>query len=186
MKTIVDDGIPYHSDLIISLEKSLQSAFNWPYLRLTRRPRATVTNFSVVQIEDAGKIVQGQHGVAILDADGKATSFYFGFVANFGEIESQQNKKGQVRPWKIGPVLLNASLSVFHDIYAGELLPLFRAEWDWHAASDEGSKHAQPHWHFVQRPEEIERIIQVLQGQPHEFSHEQSQLFDAVIDCGRI
>jgi hypothetical protein len=111
-------------------------------------------------------------GVVVDEATPSA--FYFGFVATF-EIETQDY------------ALQHASVSVFHDIYAGELTPLFRAEWDQKAASDAKSGHAQPHWHFVLSPERIEGIIRTLTSPPGDFSPGfEGEIFSGLADCGRI
>src|SRR4029077_8715717 len=85
--------------------------------------------------------------------------------------------------------LQHASLAVFHDI-VGEPIPLFPAEWDQLAASDEASRHAQPHWHFVQSPQRIGEIARTLMkppGETSEFSSEQStELFSDVVDFGKF
>lgn len=112
--------------------------------------------------------------MGILAADGEPTPFYFGFVANF-EIETRLH------------ILQHASLTVFHDVYAGELSSFFRAEWDWKAASDTTSRHAQPHWHFVQRPERIEGIVRTFVSPPREFEPGgRSNLFAGLADHSRF
>ena len=171
-------GISYSEGLIQSLERSLRSAFNQPYLRLTRKPHRPGGGFYVF-VEKGEKDAQTDDGreqtvTAILSAEGQPTSFYFAFVTTF-DIFTR------------GYILQHASLIVFHDVYAGELTPLFRAEWDYVAASDTTSKHAQPHWHFVQRPERIERIVRTIISPPLNFKvEEQGEIFGGLADCGRI
>jgi hypothetical protein len=102
------------------------------------------------------------------------TNIYFTFAATF-EIEVQDH------------ILQHASLTILHDLYAGELSSLFRADWDRKAASDERSEHAQPHWHFVQRPEHIEGIVRIILSLPIDFSAEQqTSLFAGLVDCGKF
>jgi hypothetical protein len=102
------------------------------------------------------------------------SDFYFGYVAVF-EVETG------------APALRHASISVFHDVCAGELLPLFRAEWDRQAACDVGSQHAQPHWHFVLSPKRIEGIVRSLTSRSGEFSPDPpTEIFGGLADCGRV
>jgi hypothetical protein len=174
----VAGGISYSEGLIQSLEKSLRSAFNRPYLRLTRKPRAPGGGFYVF-VEKGDRDVQTDDGreqtvTAILSADGQPTPFYFAFVTTF-DI------------YTLDHILTHASLMVFQDVYAGEITPLFRAEWDYVAASDTKTKHAQPHWHFVQRPERIERVVRTIISPRRDFkSAEESEIFAGLLDCGRI
>ena len=114
-------GIPYREALVQSLEKSLRSAFNQPHLRLTRRPGKAGGGFRV-SLERGDKIARTDHGteqlvMGIVNDAGEPSPFYFSFAATF-EIETNAH------------ALQHASISVFHDIFAGELTPLFRAEWD--------------------------------------------------------
>src|SRR5208282_4192222 len=157
-----------------------RSAFNQHYLSLTRRPKRRAPGFQVALIGE-GRYAQADDGLEhrileILTADGGSTSFYFGFVAEFevGAISHQH-------------ILRHASLIVFHDVYAGELTSLFRAEWDEKAASDIASEHAQPHWHFVQSPSRIESIVRSLIEAPRVFVPErESDIFTGQPDCGKI
>ena len=114
----------------------------------------------------------------IVTADRQPSTFYVGFVANFEIVPTHEKKHS----------LQDASLSVFQDI-AGDLAPLFGAEWHEKAALDERSKHAQPHWHFVQRPDRIERILRthMRSGQTIEFAPERkSALLSGLADCGKF
>ncbi|HEV2290138.1 MAG TPA: hypothetical protein VGR81_14440 [Candidatus Acidoferrales bacterium] len=107
-------------------------------------------------------------------SDGQESTFYFTFLARF-EIGANRH------------TLQHATLLVLQDLFAGEITPLFRAEWDQAAASDPTSEHAQPHWHFVQRPEHIEAIVRTVIARPAEFVPEgQSDIFSGLVDCGRI
>lgn len=168
------EGVQYREVLIKSLEKSLQSAFNQPSLLLTRKPHKPGGEFPV-RLAYGGKNVQTgaeQMAMEILTANGQPSSFYFGFVANFAIITRD-------------PILLNASLTVFQDIY-GELMSVFRAEWDRQAASDVASKHAQPHWHLVQSPEQIEILMRNLQGSGEFDPTQKSEIFGELADCARF
>lgn len=168
------EGIKYSGSLVQALERSLRSAFNQPAVILTRRPNKAGAVFPI-SLENGGKSAQTDEGsvrklAGILTQDGEPTTFYFGFAAAF-EILAREH------------ILQDASLVVFHDIYAGQLAPLFRAEWDHKGAWDAASKHAQPHWHFVQRPEQIEGIVRALISPPPDFTAEpESELFASLVD----
>lgn len=172
------DGIPYSLGLLLSLEKSLGTSFNQPYLWLTKRPTKPGATFRV-SLGQADRTIETDDGaeqnvVPIRLADGQPSTFYFSFAARF-EIKTNRH------------TLQHASLSVFHDVYAGEITPLFRAEWDQAAASDVASLHAQPHWHFVQRPERIEGIVRSLLTPSAEFVPQpESDIFSGIVDCGKI
>ena len=160
-----------------SLERSLRSAFNQPYLRLTRKPGKPGGGFRI-SLEGGDKVARaddgGEQPVMGILIDEEASTFYFGFVAAF-EVRTN------------GYTLQHASISVFHDVYAGDLAPLFRAEWDQKAAADRTSKHAQPHWHFVQSPERIGSIVRTLMNPSKEFSPEpEGDIFPGLADCGKF
>src|SRR5712692_8996509 len=138
--------VEYSPPLIRSLEDSLKSAFNQPYLKLTTKPKNPGAWFHI-RLENAPRTAESddsaeQKVMEILTADQRSSAFSFGFTAVFAFSATHKYS------------LQHSSLAVFHNI-AGEPVPLFRAEWDQLAASDEASKHAQPHWHFVQSPERI-------------------------------
>jgi hypothetical protein len=174
----VADGIPYRDGLVQSLERSLRSGFNQPHLRLTRKPGKPGGGFGI-SLETGDKIAQTDDGrdlpvMGISIEEDKESAFYFGFVATF-EIQAS------------GYALQHASVSVFQDIFAGDLAPLFRAEWDQKAAADTTSEHAQPHWHFVQSPDRIGSIVRTLINPPREFSSEpEGDIFAGIADCGKI
>jgi hypothetical protein len=174
----MSNGIAYGESLVQALEKSLRSEFHQPHLRLTRKPTHAGSAFNV-SLERGDRIVQmidgtGQHVLEILIDEGTSSTFYFSVAATFELYTSKY-------------ALQHASISVFHDIYAGELTPLFRAEWDPRAASDSTSEHAQPHWHFVQSPKRIEGLVRTLISQPREFQPEpESEIFAGLVDCGKF
>lgn len=160
------------------MEKSLRSAFHQPNIGLTKRPHKPGDFY--VQLESGqGRTASTNDGVEqtvvqILDEHSEGTAFFFGFVGLF--VPAPENRY----------CLKHASLSVFHDII-GDPVPLFRAEWDEIAASTPEAKHAQPHWHFVQSPRNIESILRTLtgtSGQPSEFTP--GFLFPSLPDCGDI
>lgn len=173
--------VQYSGGLVQSLEHSLVSAFRRPETKLTTKPSNAGNSFHV-QLAYGSRRAQRddeseQDVLAIIIADHPISAFYFGFVAAF--------ELGPTRKY----FLAHASLSVFQDII-GELTPLFRAEWHQEAASDEKCKHAQPHWHFVQHPSRIERIVRALRRSPYELTdfvpEQESELFLEVADCGRL
>ncbi len=114
----------------------------------------------------------------IMLPNGRHSTFWFSFVAAFRQEQSEKHS------------LQHASLPVFYNI-AGELVPLFRAEWDQLAASCTNSTHAQPHWHFVQRPARIERIVMDFMSSSSQTVREfapdrESEVFPGLVDCGRF
>lgn len=172
-------SVLYSQSLVQSLENSLKLAFNQRYLRLTR-PSNPGASFYVqlqdgtatAQLEDASE----QTVLEIYTSDNQSSAFYFGFVAAFVITATRRYS------------LQDASISVFH-IVLEDLMPLFRAEWHQLAASDETSRHAQPHWHFVQRPERIERIVRNSgrSSETAEFDPDQtSELFSKLADSSKF
>jgi len=173
--------------LIQRLEKSLALVFRQPFLRLTRPPGKHWPEFHIRLGED----LRGSRLTMAHEDDGSETTvmeimlpnnrrsgFWFSFVAAFREDQSGKH------------LLQHASLPVFHDV-GGELAPLFRADWDQLAVSCKDSTHAQPHWHFVQRPARIERIVRSLMESSvetaGEFSADEgSEFFSRLADCGLI
>jgi hypothetical protein len=170
------EGVEYSDELIKALERSLQSAFN-PKMSLNRRRSGRVDPFRIslaLGDKESPDDYDQQWVMQILTA-GKPSGFYFGFSVRFA-----------IRKLEPKHTVEHSSLAVFYDV-CGELVPLFRAEWDLIAASDGTSMHAQPHWHFVQSPERIESIIYTWQGRKGEFGgEEQSGLFADLADCGRF
>jgi len=175
--------IPLSENLIQHLERSLKSAFNQPYVRLTRPSNRGSTEFQVQLSEDANTrraYDNGGAGRVVLEIVTRRrvhSGFWFGFAAGFGQERSEK------------PSMRSASLPVFYNI-GGELVPQFRADWDQEAALSGLSEHAQPHWHFVQRPERIERIVRTLAEVPgavRDFnSGQESDLFLELADCGKF
>jgi hypothetical protein len=173
----VTKSVIYTKELIKALENSLRSAFNQPYISLTKQPRKAGDFY--VQLESGATATTNdgvdQTVVEILSRDHDGTTFYFGFVGLF--VPAPEKSKYYLR---------HASLSVFHNII-GDPIPLFRADWDEQAASDDTAPHAQPHWHFVQNPRNIESILRTLMGtsgQPSEFNP--GFLFPSLPDCADI
>lgn len=169
--------------LIQHLEKSLKLAFRQPSLRLTRPSRKSPPDFYVRLGEDLRRSRlahedDGSEPIVMEIMTPRHSTFWFTFVAAFRQEQSEK------------PSLQHASLPVFHDI-AGDLVPLFRAEWDQVAASCKNSTHAQPHWHFVQRPARIERVVLNLMRSSREtirefVPDEKSEFLPSLVDFGRF
>ncbi len=121
--------IGYSNSLINFLESSLATAFNQPSVQLTRKSRKAGASFQVRMIGgDRDALIDDsidQSVTQICLGGGVSTSFYLGFVAVF-EVAVESH------------ALRHSSISVFHDI-GGELMPLFRADWDELAAADKTS-----------------------------------------------
>ena len=179
--------IQYSNNLIQDLERSLASAFHQRFLRLTRPPvdrKRRPSEFHIrLDVDSRGSPVTTAHEddgsepmvMEIILPDGhRHSTFWFPFVAAFRQEKSEDHS------------LQHASLLVFHNI-AGELVPLFRAEWDQLAASCTTSTHAQPHWHFVQRPARIESVVLKLMESSavRDFVPEETSL-PGLLDCGRF
>lgn len=174
------ETVQYSRPLVSKLEKSLRAAFN-PSTILNRKPENIGTRFDV-SLRNGQPARTGdrpeQMLLPIVVPGRENTAFWFGFVANF-EISIAEVRKFD---------LVHASLTVFHDIGSRE--PLFRAEWD-HKDAVGSSKHAQPHWHFVQSPESIEVLVRTLLAPASEAATEfvpdkESAFFSGIADCGRF
>jgi hypothetical protein len=172
----VAEGILYDNSLIDAFEKSLSSAFNRS-VNLSRKPRKPTGAF-LVELVDGDTYAHTNEGTEwivceIRNTENKPNGFYFAFVATF-ERRTFNNY-----------ALQHSSLQVFHDL--GDLIPLFRAEWSQEATLDQKSEHAQPHWHFVQRPERIEEIVRSKISPPREFIPEpEARLFGRFADSGKF
>ena len=164
------ESISYSASLVRSLEKSLRSAFNTS-LTLNPKPKNAGSRF-IVSPRDGDKTDASGYRLKNILIDHDPTNFYFGFAASFEIIAHSY-------------ILDHSSLSVFHDML--ELIPLFRAEFDPKNACDAASEHAQPHWHFAQRPEDIEYIVRTLIGKPTAFDpRRKSELFGDLADCTKL
>lgn len=174
------EGILYDNELIKALEKSLGSAFNRP-VQLNRKPSERIGkrigNFTVSPV-DGDTYAYTNEGTQrmvceIRNTEGQPSGFFFTFAATFKQKTLDQY------------ALQHSSLQVFHEI--GDLIPLFRAEWDQAATLDKESDHAQPHWHFVQRPERIEEIVRSVMSLSTEFiPYQKSELFAGYADSGHF
>jgi hypothetical protein len=151
------DEIKFDQSLRLSIQTSLRAAFNQPLLELTSAPnRGSHFTIAISNPDTTASDVRYEHALKhVIDPNGKDTNFYFGFTGAFGQRAPR--------------CLHHASLVVFCHVGFQELLPVIRAEWDAIAATDE-SKHAQPHWHFVQTPEYIERIVRTLSSDSFDFA----------------
>jgi hypothetical protein len=172
--------VQYGPALVRSLEHSLRTAFNQPNIGLTKKPNMAGPFYVLLEYGDRVATTNDgtpQDVIEILIRDSqralRRTGFYVGFVGRFNHAGGREYR------------LDHASLSVFYSV-VGDLLPLFRAEWDELAAQGQ-SRDAQPHWHFVQSPKRIEGIVRTLagaQGEPGEFNP--TGCFPDLADCGKL
>jgi hypothetical protein len=177
--------IYYSEQLIQSWEMSLRSAFGQSQLRIDRKPSKAVGRFYVAVPAAESYIARTgddatQYLTNVRRDDIPPKTFWFSFKANFDLWTLEQNKGRQ-------HFLEHASICVYQRIADSGFIPMFRGEWDSRAAKDASSKHAQPHWHFVQRPEQFEYLFESGSPSPQEFAGEDAkandiQKFGAVID----
>jgi hypothetical protein len=161
------------------LQASLRYAFNQHNLTLAP-PTNLGSGFHVKLVGNSSKSAHMDNGpeqeVVEIIVSQRHSNFWFSLDAAFATVAMI----GQYE-------LQHIAVGVFHDI-AGELVPLFRADWDKLDALGK-SGHAQPHWHFVQRPARIEGIVRTLEYSTtetvREFSLEpQAELFGRLVDYG--
>ena len=145
--------VEYTPKLVRRLEEILRSAFGQPSLILSAPPKrgggfhVTLAAGLRTAYMDGGP----EQEVAEIIVNQRHSNFWFSFDAAFVVALVDKVNKYELQDVGVG---------VFHNI-AGELVPLFRA--DWHKLDAIGnSGHAQPHWHFVQRPARIEGIVRIL------------------------
>jgi hypothetical protein len=149
--------IYYSERLLQAFERSLREAFDPRYVQLSRRPSKAVGRFNVVlaagdrefkaaDAEDAQNVIEIRHmGVP-------RQIFWIAFKANFDLWERGEH------------FLEHISVSVFQQqLESGDLVRMFRAEWDSRAASDAASKHAQPHWHFAMEEDDFRAVFPLEQ-----------------------
>lgn len=175
----MDKEVQYSEALVQSLERALRSAFRSQYIVLSRRPHRSGSDFYVqlVNTSAVAYLDTGSEQAVVEITIGKPSTFYLGFVAIF-----ELKFKGQY-------ILHSVSLTIFHSI-ANELVPMFRAEWDRQDAGS-ASHHCQPHWHFVQSPERIARIVRrkiSMDRETSDFGLElnESTLFVGIAECERF
>jgi hypothetical protein len=184
-------NIEYSEPLIRSLEDGLRGTFGLSYLRLSREPHNSGNEF-VVQLADVASSARLDNGdeqaVIEIASVGRADTFYLGFEAVFEFATEEDSRKGSRKSVKRRYILKTISLTVFHRVIQ-DIVPMFRAEWDRAHAADATAIHAQPHWHFVQSPKRIERLVRSSSGPITEVSEfdsqpQQSPLFSGIADCG--
>jgi hypothetical protein len=144
--------IYYSEKLIQSFERSLREAYSPRYVQLSRKPSKVTGRFSVV-------IAGGTREFLAADTDGAQKlveihggrvpeeTFWVAFKANFDLWEGGRH------------LLEDLSVSVFQQIKTGDLIKMFRAEWDSRTAADSSNRHAQPHWHFVMEAEDFRNVL---------------------------
>jgi hypothetical protein len=144
--------IYYTEKLLQSFERSLRNAFSPRHVQLTRRPSRATGRFNVVlavgdrefkaaDAEDPQNVIEIRHEGAPPEV------FWMAFKANFDLWEHGEH------------FLEHISVSVFQQLESGDLVRMFRAEWDSRAASDSASTHAQPHWHFAMEEDDFRAIF---------------------------
>lgn len=144
--------IYYDEKLIQSFERALRTAYSLPYVQLTRRSSKATGRFNVVitsgprqfQAADAEDV---QNLVEVCGDGIPLETFWVAFKANFDLWEHGQH------------LLEHISVSFFQQIATGDLISMFRAEWDSRAATDSTHSHAQPHWHFAMGADEFRAIL---------------------------
>jgi hypothetical protein len=148
--------IYYNEKLLQAIENSIAEAFNPRYVRLSRKSSKVVGRFnSVLQQGDRefrASDAEGPQNVIEIRLEGVSEEvFWLAFKANFDL-------------WEKGAHFLeHISLSVFQQSEAGDLVRMFRAEWDSRAASDSASKHAQPHWHFAMEEDDFRAVFPIAE-----------------------
>ncbi len=146
--------IYYTDSLVQAFERSLRDAFNPRYVRLSRRSSKAVGRFNVVlEVGDrefkAADADEAQNVIAICHTRVPQELFWLAFKANFEFWESGGKQSGGKH------YLEHISLSVLQKAPTGDLVRMFRADWDSRAASDSASTHAQPHWHFAMEEDDF-------------------------------
>jgi hypothetical protein len=181
----VNENVFYSEPLVRQLEQSLRVGFKQPYMQLTRSGASALAGdvrITLAPGQSNQRLVSGegtspeQLVMEIVTESNRRSGFWFGFVAVFQLAGSRKH------------ILQHVSILVFHDI-AGELLSLFRAEWDQLDVANPTSKHAQPHWHFTQSPARIESVIRALTATSeieHFVPEAGSDLFTGLADPARF
>lgn len=170
--------VKYTPELVKRLQRILRSSFRQPsFVLATPTKRGTGFHVTLAGSSRTAHMDDGpEQEVAEIIVNERHSNFWFSFDAAFVTVAVVDQFE-----------LFHVALGVFHDI-AGDLVPLFRADWDKNDATGQ-SKHAQPHWHFVQRPARIEGLVRDLWPSttetPREFIPElRSELFAGLVDCG--
>lgn len=145
--------IYYTESLIQSFERSLRDAYSPPHVQLTRKTSRDTGRFNVV-------MASGTREFQAADADGAQRlveirgsripeeTFWVAFKADFDLWEGGQH------------LLEHISVTVFQQIETGDLIRMFRAEWDSRGAAESSSGHAQPHWHFVMEADDFRTLLE--------------------------
>lgn len=147
-----ESRIYYSEALVQSFENSLRKAYSPPFVQLSRRPSKGIGRFNVVIASgttefQAANAESAQKLIGICGDRFPPEIFWVAFKANF-EL------------WEGGKHFLeHISVSVFQRIEAGDLIRMFRAEWDSRAAGDSSFDHAQPHWHFAMEVDDFRAVL---------------------------
>jgi hypothetical protein len=150
-KLTSDSRIYYDEKLIQSFERSLLEAYSPSFVRLNRRPSKASGRFNVEIASGTREFppadAEGSQKLIEIGGDVPPETFWLAFKSNF-------------EFWKQGEHLLeHISVSVFQQIDGGDLIRMFRAEWDSRAAADPRSGHAQPHWHFAMEADDFRAVL---------------------------
>jgi hypothetical protein len=149
---VSEPRIYYSEKLIQSFERSLREAYSPLYVQLSRRPSKATGRFNVVMASGTRefKAADAEGAQELIEIRGDSVpqeTFWVAFKATFDL-------------WERGEHLLeHLSVSVFQQIETGDLIRMFRAEWDSRAASDSSSGHAQPHWHFAMEADDFRAVL---------------------------
>jgi hypothetical protein len=149
---VSETRIYYSEKLIQSFERALRTAYSLPYVQLSRRPSKATGRFNVVigsesrEFRGTGEEA-GQKIVEIRGDDVPRETFWLAFKAQFDLWEQGEH------------FVEHISISVFQQIATGDLIRMFRAEWDGRPATDSSSGHAQPHWHFAMGADDFRAVL---------------------------
>lgn len=160
---------------------TLRASFNQPLVDLGGKPERPGERFSLSLRagEDASTDDNPyQKVLRIQNSHRQPTPFSFGFTVDFA-MKTNVHRHN----------LAHASITVYHEL-SFQRVELFRADWDQLDALDLESHHAQPHWHFVQNPSAIERIVRLLLAPPTnavtDFRPDSTEIFSGSADCGKF
>lgn len=143
---MVEARILYSEPLIQGFERAMRTSYDPEYLQLTRKPLRCRGRFNVVISGGPRQFHAGDteaaHDVVEIRREGiPRGTFWVGFKAAFDIWEGYSS------------LLEHVSVTLCQSIPTGELLGMFRAEWDSRGATDSTSNHAQPHWHITLGPD---------------------------------
>ena len=144
---MAEPRIYYSERLVQSWERSLTAAFSQPYVRLTRRASRQTGRFFLTLTPGDRSFRNPdddfpQYVAEVRTPNVLGEMFWFAVKLNFDLWAVRSSGREHT--------LMHASIVLFQQLRQEEMVPIFRAEWDSRASADPASRHAQPHWHFVQ------------------------------------